>query len=135
MKFKIFDKTVKKTFGPFNMSDIKAYDGENHSIFFTNGNNPDIVIGDDLGYGKNNTEKIQDNLVFLLFSGVKDLNGQDLYDYDIVDFIQDASKAEIQRGIIYFDDGFFGVLDMGNNKSHDLKDLYSVEFKKDMNFQ
>ena len=64
MNFKIYNKTTKITAGPFSMTDIKAYDGESHDIWFEN-ETGSVLIGDDLGHGRNNTEKIQSNLIFL----------------------------------------------------------------------
>lgn len=85
-EFIVWDKTQKVFSRNTSLKDIKAYDGETHSIWLDDGADG-IEIGDDLGYGKSNAIKIQDNLTFHNYISKTDTEGNKIYaDCSIVEF-------------------------------------------------
>lgn len=129
MKFKIYNKTTKKTSGPFSMSDIKAYDGELKTIWFGNKDGTE-EIGNDLGYGEkhNHTKEIQDNLIFLLFTGICDSKGLELYNHDPVEFIEDKLYMIPDNGfIVSSGDGRWKIVT--RKKDVMLADMFEVIYK------
>ena len=126
MKFKIYNKTTKITAGPFSMTGIRAYDGESHDIWFEN-ETDSVLIGDDLGHGRNNTEKIQDNLAFLPWTGLCDINGIELYMHDQVEFIEDKLFMIPDRGYITSNiDGTWKIVTFKKNVM--INDMFDVTY-------
>ena len=83
IKFKVYNKLEKTISDAFSLKDIKAYDGEIRSIYFDTPSGM-VEIGNDLGYGRNDADEIQCLLVFLQFTGFKDITGKEIYECDIL---------------------------------------------------
>lgn len=71
IKFRVWDIKEKKMSKPVGFKNIKAYDGEMQTIWLDDGQDG-IEIGNDLGWGRNEAEAIQSNLIFLQFTGLHD---------------------------------------------------------------
>lgn len=125
-KFRAWDKQDKKMTGTFDFTNIKAYDGECHCIWFETSNGIDVEIGNDLGYGyENKSKEMCANYVLMQFTGLLDKQGVEIFNHDIVKVGNYAYIVEIDllKGM------FFRCIEHLSLRGGD---IYYSEFVKDV---